>query len=192
MAFTTNIVGTNQLIAKLGNLPIAAHREVASEMQIIVDKLYEGAAANLSGGKVNAVSGKLLASLKSTVADTGDVVTGTVQAGGPGIPYAAALEYGVVTKPHDIVPINGKALAFLWGGRGGGTGQSGNIKLTSGSQVGVLTEMSFFTIVHHPGSKIPAFAYLRSALAGLRSEITARFHVILSRTWTKMGTGIGG
>ena len=145
-------------------------------MDLIVEKLYGGVAANLSGGRINAVSGKLLASLKSNVTDSGDIVEGTVQAGGPGIPYAAALEYGVVTKPHDIVPVNANVLAFLWPGKasfrpGGSTG-----------------DVAFLKIVHHPGSKIPAFSYMRSVLAAMRGEITARFTVIVSKAWARMGS----
>ena len=79
----------------------------------------------------------------------GDVVEGDVFVA-DGVPYAAILEHGGTTAPHDIVPDKGKALAFAVGGK-----------------------HVFARIVHHPGSRFPARPYLASALDDQAEAIAA-------------------
>ncbi len=64
------------------------------------------------------------------------------------MPYAAIYEYGGQTAPHEIRPVNARALHFMAGG--------GDV---------------FAMVVHHPGSKIPQRSYMRSSLAELRDKL---------------------
>lgn len=173
--------GLDTLVLRFENAERVSREEVSAEMADIVDMLYGGVAANLSGGRLNVSSGKLLASIKTQQTEDADSVTGEVYSDGS-VPYARILEMGGTTAPHDIVPVNAAALAFLWAGHGGGTGQSGNFKLSSGA---IGTDMVFLKIVHHPGSKIPQFAYMRSVLAASRTAIVDRFRGLGSRIWAR-------
>jgi len=103
---------------------------------------------NLSGDVLNMRSGALLDSVSSDLEDDGSEIT--ISAKSEGVPYAAILEYGGKTAAHDIVATKAKALAFMTGG---------------GER--------FAKRVHHPGSLIPAFAYMGSALDALQDEITS-------------------
>ncbi len=103
---------------------------------------------NLSGAILNARSGRLLASIASGMDDGGTEVSGFVTS--TGVPYAKIQEYGGKTAAHEIVAVKAKALAFA------GTG----------GQV-------FAKSVHHPGSVIPAHAYLGRALADMQDAIEA-------------------
>jgi phage gpG-like protein len=101
---------------------------------------------NLSGAILQQGSGRLLASIVSGTTDNGADFQGFVAS--EGVPYAAIQEYGGKTAAHDIVAVKAKALAFM-GARG---------------QV-------FAKSVHHPGSLIPAHAYLGRALADMHDAI---------------------
>ncbi len=102
---------------------------------------------NLSGAILNQRLGRLLASIFSGTADDGTETSGFV--GSEGVPYAAIQEYGGKTAAHEIVAVKATALAF--------TGAGGQI---------------FAKSVHHPGSLIPAHAYLGQALEAMRDAIT--------------------
>ena len=103
--------------------------------------------ANLSGGILQTRSGALRASIRDALEADGSTLVATVES--VGVPYAAIQEYGGRTGAHLIVATKARALRFV--GAGG---------------------TAFARSVHHPGSTIPAHAYLGSALDALRAEIT--------------------
>ena len=88
-------------------------------------------------------SGALLASIEAETADDG-----LGASLGSDLPYAAIQERGGHTPSHLIVPVKARALRFA--GLGGAV---------------------FASVVHHPGSLIPARAPFGSALAALADEI---------------------
>lgn len=106
-----------------------------------------------SGALLNSIG----ASKRVFRGEHGDVLG---EIGTQGIPYAAAHEFGVITRPHDIRPRNAKALAFMFGGN-----------------------QTFAKVVHHPGSKIPARPYLRPALAATQDKIIAEFGLFLKASF---------
>ena len=121
----------------------AALEAKASELQ---DRLLARIMADLSGDVLQARSGALKASIVSDL--TVDAGALAVTLASQGVPYAAIQEYGGTTAPHEIVPVKAQALAFA--GAGGQT---------------------FSRRVRHPGSVIPARAYLGGALDALRDDI---------------------
>lgn len=114
----------------------------------------------LSGGVLNARSGKLLNSIKGEMHENGTAIYGRTYSSG--VPYAAIHEYGGQTKPHDIYPRTAQALHFFGAG---------------GSEV-------FARVVHHPGSKIPARSYLRSSLAEMREQMIHDFTEAAKPKWS--------
>lgn len=119
-----------------------------------VDRVNEQTLAlihqKLSGEVLNVRTGTLRSSISRSdaVAGTWDgdffvrskIGSGTRQRTAS-VPYARIHELGGQTKPHVILPKNGKVLAFTIGGK-----------------------KIFCTKVNHPGSKIPARSYLMSSV----------------------------
>lgn len=112
-----------------------------------------------SGSLLNSVS----ASKKVTIDGSGNIVG---EIGPEGIPYAAIHEFGGTTKAHDILPRNGKVLAFMMNGN-----------------------PAFAKVVHHPGSKIPARPYLEPAILQSRDEILKEFGLFLMMTFKPRSSG---
>ena len=104
----------------------------------------------LSGKVLQTRSGALAASIISSIESSGSGTSVSISS--TGVPYAAIQELGGKTAAHEIVAVKGKALAFSAGG----------------GQV-------FARGVHHPGSTIPARAYLGSALAEMQDDIESGF-----------------
>lgn len=102
--------------------------------------------ANLSGDVLQERSGALKASVVAEI--TADAAAVAASVSSDGVPYAAIQEYGGTTAPHDIAPVKAQALVFA--------GAAGT---------------TFARRVHHPGSRLPARAYLGSALEALQDEI---------------------
>jgi hypothetical protein len=102
----------------------------------------------------------MLQSVSTGIDVTDDTIVGT--AGAYDLPYLRIQEYGGVTSPHDIFPVNAAALAFFMPG--------GFLPFKPGAATG---DMVFAKVVHHPGSKIPERSYARSALAMEKSNIIA-------------------
>ena len=122
---------------------IAALQAKAEELRAA---LLAKVQANLSGDILQERSGALKASIVAEVTAAADAIVFAV--GSEGVPYAAIQEYGGTTAPHDIAPVRARALAFA--GAGG---------------------PAFARRVHHPGSRIPARAYL----AGARDALVDAF-----------------
>ncbi|MGH6936359.1 MAG: hypothetical protein ACRED2_09285 [Methylocella sp.] len=104
----------------------------------------------LSGEVLQTRSGALAASIISSIETAGSNTSVSISS--TGVPYAAIQELGGKTAAHEIVAVKGKALAFSAGG--------GEV---------------FARSVHHPGSTIPARAYLGSSLADMRDDIESGF-----------------
>lgn len=111
------------------------------QRRVIDDKLH--------GQMLNRRSGRLANAVERTVETKGDSIAGQVFVN-DSVRYAAILEHGGSTRPHDIVPDKAKALAFVAGGK-----------------------QIFARIVHHPGSRFPARPYLASALSDEAGAIGA-------------------
>lgn len=122
----------------------AVSRKADVLRQMLISKVED----NLSGALVASRTGNLKASIVSDLSMTAGVVTASI--GSVGVPYAAILESGGSTPPHDIVSVKAKAL-LLAGAAGG----------------------RFARRVHHPGAQIAPRYYLGGALAALRSDIVA-------------------
>jgi len=124
----------------------AIQQVVSDRIADLTQQLEARVKDNLSGAILHERSGRLLASIISGTMDEGDGSQGFVAS--EGVPYAAIQEYGGKTAAHDIIAVKAKALAFI------GTG--GEV---------------FAKSVHHPGSVIPAHAYLGLALMDMRDAI---------------------
>jgi phage gpG-like protein len=114
----------------------------------------------LSGQVLRNKTGTLRRSITPAVRDSGGIVEGQVATN---IEYAAIHEYGGRTKPHDIFPKKGRALAFMMGGK----------------QVIVKS-------VHHPGSVFPERSFMRSALAEMEPQIRAIFEKAVTEVVSSM------
>ena len=105
-------------------------------------------AQRLSGEILQTRSGVLAASVQTAVEDDGSAVS--IAASSSGVPYAAIQEFGGRTAAHQIVAVKARALAFVAGG--------GHV---------------FAKRVNHPGSTIPARAFIGGAFAELRDQMAA-------------------
>jgi phage gpG-like protein len=153
-----SVTGDTEVAGYFGALPEELRLAIAKKVADFTGQLWDKIVnQNLNGVILQRRSGKLADSIKSKVDDKGDVITGTVFSDGSA-PYAAIQEYGGKTSPHDIVPDKAKALHFLMGGKD-----------------------TFATIVHHPGSTIPAHAFMRSALADMVPVIEEGFREAVAR-----------
>jgi phage gpG-like protein len=142
------LTGADEIGARLDGLSPAVLAAVAAKSAALADQLLQLVRQKLGGAVLKTRTGALAASIGVDGPSLdGDRVVTTVFAGA-GIKYAAIQEYGGVTAPHDILPVRGKALAFMAGG-----------------------EQVFARLVHHPGSRIPERSYLRSSLAEMADQI---------------------
>lgn len=133
--------------ARLEDFPVALAAALADKMAAQLAAVAQTAGANLSGGVLTPRSGALLASLDPQLKIDGALLIASLGAGGD-LPYAAIQEYGGATSPHDIIPTKAKALSFMLGGK-----------------------RIFAARAHHPGSRIPARSYLRSALEAAGDDV---------------------
>lgn len=143
------IIGGNELEIKLQNAPLAYMEVVEKQMRTVVDLLWNRVREKLDGQVLSKQSGKLYDSVQREVISGQNQVIGRVFSDGS-VPYFGIQERGGQTRPHDIVPRNAQVLRFaVQTGRGHGFTMSDEV---------------FATIVHHPGSKIPAHWFMRGTL----------------------------
>jgi hypothetical protein len=158
-AVSFQITGTNKLEARLKSVPPGVKSRIghaiADEMVLLNTAALDRMTELFKNG-----GGKMRDALAISQTETNESVSGTLSASG--LPYLAIQEYGGVTSPHDIFPVNAKALAFF--------GQGAAEFLPGGDATGPLV---FAKGVHHPGSKMPERSFLRYALATRRSAIRA-------------------
>jgi phage gpG-like protein len=151
----------DELAQQLAALPA----NLAARLEAKARNLAEALAAKirdekLSGQALETKSGALKASIVADVTvDHGEILA-TVGSVGD-VKYAAIQEYGGRTSAHEILPDKTQALAFLVGG-----------------------VLRFARRVEHPGSTLPARAYLSSSLAESRDEIVAEFASAATQAWT--------
>ena len=114
------------------------------------------------------------------------IITGTV---GTNKIYAAAHEYGVTTKAHDIFPKKGKALAWIkkgfelgeYAARGKGKifKVTGEWTKKGGKALGGMGALTYAKHVKHPGSRIPERSFMRTALNEMAPEIRREFEEVV-------------
>jgi phage gpG-like protein len=114
----------------------------------------------LSGQVLQTRSGALKASIAADVSVDGANLTATVGSFGD-VKYAAIQEYGGRTGAHEILPTKAQALAFVVGGA-----------------------TRFARRVQHPGSTIPAHAYLLASLGEQRDAIFAELTQTANDAWS--------
>lgn len=151
MKFDVKITNDFRVGIYLGNAPARVQEALEAKWGTLVeDIVVEIRDVKLNGTVLNRVSGKLAGSVRVDAKVVyGSKLRFVVRAGGPGVPYAAAHEYGVKTAAHDIFPVKKKALAFF--------NSSG--------------EWTVRSMVHHPGSLIPERSYMRSTMEEFRPRI---------------------
>jgi phage gpG-like protein len=155
-------VDDTAIVARLGRMSEAVHAAVVGVVSKDTSQLADIVRDKLSGGVLQAVTGKLRASISSKVDDGGTSVTGSVTQSASGAAYGAIHEYGGITPPHDIIATKAKVLAFVF----------------EGKQV-------FRRVVHHPGSQMPERSYMRSSLEDIReifiADLDAAVHAAVGR-----------
>lgn len=114
----------------------------------------------LSGQLLQSRSGALKASIAAELTVDGGALNATVGSFGD-VKYAAIQEYGGRTAAHEILPAKTQALAFVAGGG-----------------------MGFARRVQHPGSAIPAHAYLLASLDESRDAIVAELASAAEDAWS--------
>lgn len=126
--------GLDRLSSQVSAAVAAKVTAATAELQrhVVDDKLH--------GQVLNARTGRLARAVERRAEAKGSSIVGEVFVN-DSVPYAAILEHGGSTSPHDILPDKAKALAFAMGGK-----------------------HVFAQVVHHPGSRFPARPYLTSAL----------------------------
>lgn len=137
MSVTIELVDHASL--KLKAIPDEVRKRLRVVLVRISQELADQIRSNISGPILNVRTGKLLASIRTELYETPSGIWARVYTTEV---YAAMLEWGGQTRPHVIYPVNAAALHFFASG---------------GAEV-------FAMKVNHPGSKIPAFAYMRTSL----------------------------
>lgn len=162
VTISVGIKGLEEFRARLAECPEVLN--VAAKVAMRESTLLlEGAAK----GFVPARTGRLRSSINSKVTGTSFEGAGLVGRVGSSVKYAPMVEMG--TRPHDIYPINAKALMIpvaKSGGFGGG-------RLSGAPRKGQA--VAFFKHVHHPGTKANPF---------MRRAVTAS-HAALNEIWRK-------
>jgi phage gpG-like protein len=158
--FALSIAGDDALAARFDAFPDALRDALAAKAEGLAQALADAIRNDkLSGQVLNARSGALRDSIGAEVASEGDGIVATVGSFGD-VKYAAIQEYGGHTAAHEILPSKARVLAFVAGGA-----------------------MRFATRVEHPGSTIPAHAYLGSALDDESDAIVAALAATPAESW---------
>lgn len=136
-----SLEGQEALAGTLGALPDRLRQALAEKVDALAQALLaQVVGVNLSGGVLNARSGRLRDSIEMQASGQGEEIGAGIFSSGD-VPYAAIQEFGGKTAAHEILPDKARVLAFI----------------SNGKQV-------FVRRVQHPGSLIPARSYLQSAL----------------------------
>ncbi len=152
--------GLDRITARFRNATKALHDRL---LGIITDEVGQvETLARLRLAELFPNASRMQAALSTSVEDGGTVINGTVTASG--LPYLRIHEYGGRTSPHDIFPVNARALNFF----------SDHAALFRAAATAGTQEV-FAKSVHHPGSQMPERSYLRYALQQRRSAIRSAF-----------------
>ncbi len=143
-----SLEGRDALAERLGDLPERLRAALADKVDALAQNLFaQVVGVNLTGGVLNARSGRLRDSIEILASGRGQEIGAEILSNGE-VPYAAIQEFGGKTAAHEILPDKARVLAFV----------------INGKQV-------FARSIQHPGSLIPARSYLRSALDEQRDDI---------------------
>jgi phage gpG-like protein len=153
---TTQIIGSEAVIAKLGEIPDRVASLVRAEVERQAIALSRYVKENkLSGQVLKNRTGTLRRSINYALMIADQGLSAQV---GTNLVYAAIHEYGGQTRAHVIEAKNAKALAFQMGGA-----------------------TIFRKRVQHPGSKMPERSFLRSSLAESRERIIAAIEAAVAK-----------
>ena len=154
--------GAEPLDRRLADLPFALRARLDAKARELAATLVTRIRdEKLSGQRLATRSGALIASISAEILNSGDAVMATVGSFGD-VKYAAIQEFGGRTSAHQILPDKARALAFLGGGG-----------------------PRFARRVNHPGSTLPARAYLSTILDEARDEIVAALAAVATQAWEK-------
>ena len=152
--------GADNLDNRLETLPGAMQALLETKARQLAEQLAGKVRdEKLSGGALQSKSGALRASIKADISVADGTLSATVGSYGD-VKYAAIQEYGGRTAAHEIIADKSKVLAFLIGGA-----------------------THFARKVQHPGSAIPARAYLSTSLNEMRDEIVAELASVANQAW---------
>ena len=167
MNFDVKITNDYRIGLYLGNAPAGIQEALASKWGALVDDMVvEIRDVKLGGAVLHRISGRLAATVQVSAKEVyGNKLRFVVRAGDASTPYARIQEYGGKTAAHDIFPVKKAALAFI--------GSSGNRVMAS--------------VVHHPGSVVPARSYMRSTLEEYRPRIRAMLLEAVSDFFRSVG-----
>ena len=152
--------GAEALARRLDALPAGLRAGLEAKAQALAAALVTRVRDDkLSGQVLLTGTGALKSSIAAQVESDGAGVTARVGSFGD-VKYAAIQEYGGRTAPHEIVAQKARALAFVAGGAA-----------------------RFARAVAHPGSDLPARAYLGSSLDDARDGVLAEFAGAVAQAW---------
>jgi len=155
-----SLSGDDALDARLDAYAGALGDAFAAKAETLAQALADTVKSDkLSGQVLAARSGALRDSIEAEVAADGDSIVATIASVGD-VKYAAIQEYGGRTAAHEIVPDKALALAFIVGGA-----------------------LRFARRVEHPGSTLPARAYLGSSPEESREDIVDAFAAVATQAW---------
>lgn len=149
-----------RVTARFANATQALHERLLGIVRTETDAVAEMAKARLAELFPNPA--RMQAAIGTLVTATATTIEGTVSA--EGLPYLAIHEFGGVTAPHTIFPVNAQALRFA---------ADGAAVFKPGSTAG--TDIVFTKAVNHPGSVMPERSYMRYGLAQRASAIREAF-----------------
>ncbi|HXP29714.1 MAG TPA: hypothetical protein VN832_01400 [Stellaceae bacterium] len=144
------IIGDAAVLTRLGSFPERLQRRLSGVMTRLGVDLGDAVAENLSGRVLQRRSGKLAQAQNVRLDEGAEGLMLSLGFDNATVPYGAIQEFGGTTRAHLIAAKQAKALAFSLGG-----------------------QLVFAKRVNHPGSRIPAHSFLRSALAELAPEALA-------------------
>ena len=158
--FALDLDGLEQTSAQIEGYPAALQAALGAKADELASALADLVRNDkLAGGVLNSRTGTLADSITASVTAEADGVLASVGSEGD-VKYAAIQEYGGKTSAHEILPVKGKALAFVVG-----------------------DAQHFARRVEHPGSVIPERSYLRSALEDMTDEILAGLADAANEAW---------
>ena len=152
--------GADALDGRLGSLPAEMRALLETKARLLAEKLAAKVRdEKLSGGALQTRTGALKASIVADVSTADATLSATVGSIGD-VKYAAIQEHGGRTAAHQILSDKSSVLAFLIGGA-----------------------TRFARSVQHPGSTLPARAYLGTALEDMRDEIVTELAGVADQAW---------
>jgi HK97 gp10 family phage protein len=143
------ILGDDALIARLSNMPDNVRKKLLAKVTTLAFELERKIKGDkLSGQVLNVRTGKLRASIHSSVSQTETSTIGKAASSGD-VKYAAVHEFGGTIQIPEIVA-KSKALAFMQNGK-----------------------MAFYKKVAAHTVKMPERSFMRSSLADMKDRIIA-------------------